>query len=242
MERYLQMSDEPPDKIPADMTLDTRTQIQEANWQICNVTTPANYFHLLRRQVHREFRKPLIVISPKNLLRHPKCVSPLSDFDDEEASQTEQGIRFKRLIMDKTATSRNKVDPPLEPNAKRVVFCTGKVYYELDAEREAMQREDDVKIVRIEQLSPFPWDLVDRELRRYPNAEPVWCQEEPMNMGAWAHISPRFQTLFKEKHINRPLDALKYAGRAPAASPSTGYGLVHAEEQVGLVKEALMAD
>jgi 2-oxoglutarate dehydrogenase E1 component len=140
MERYLQMSDEPPDKIPADMTLDTRTQIQEANWQICNVTTPANYFHLLRRQVHREFRKPLIVISPKNLLRHPKCVSPLSDFDDEEASQTEQGIRFKRLIMDKTATSRNKVDPPLEPNAKRVVFCTGKVYYELDAARRCNAR------------------------------------------------------------------------------------------------------
>ena len=240
MERYLQMSDEPPDKIPADMTLDTRTQIQEANWQICNVTTPANYFHLLRRQVHREFRKPLIVISPKNLLRHPKCVSPLSDFDDEEASQTEQGIRFKRLIMDKSAKSRNKVDPGVEPDAKRVVFCTGKVYYELDAEREAMGAEADVKIVRIEQLSPFPWDLVDRELRRYPNAEVVWCQEEPMNMGAWSHVSPRFQTLFKEPHINRRLDALRYAGRAPSASTATGYGAVHAEEQVGLVKEALM--
>ena len=84
--------------------------------------------------------------------------------------------------MDKSAKSRNKVDPGVEPDAKRVVFCTGKVYYELDAEREAMGAEDDVKIVRIEQLSPFPWDLVDRELRRYPNAEVVWCQEEPMNI------------------------------------------------------------
>ena len=240
VERYLQMSDEDPTKIPTDMNLDTRTQIQEHNWQIVNCTTPANYFHLLRRQVHREFRKPLIVVSPKNLLRHPKCVSPLDDFDDEEKSQTEQGIRFKRLIMDKTATSRAKDDSlPIEPNAKRGVFCTGKVYYELDAERETTGVESDVKIVRIEQLSPFPWDLVDRELRRYPNAEPVWCQEEPMNMGAFSHVAPRFQTLFKQKHIGRPLDALRYAGRAPAASTATGYGAVHAEEQVGLVKEAL---
>ena len=104
-----------------------------------------------------------------------------------------------------------------------------------------MGRESDVKIVRVEQLSPFPWDLVDRELRRYPNAEVVWCQEEPMNMGAWAHVAPRFQTLFKQPHVNRPLDALRYAGRAPSASTATGYGSVHAEEQVGLVKEALNA-
>lgn len=238
VERYLQMSDEDPTKIPENMDLDTRTQIQEHNWQICNVTTPANYFHMLRRQVHRDFRKPLIVVSPKNLLRHPKCVSPLSDFDDEEASQIEQGIRFKRLIMDKTAKSRDK-DPPVETDAKRVVFCSGKIYYELDAEREAMGREHDVKIVRVEQLSPFPWDLVSRELRRYPAAEVVWCQEEPMNMGAWSHIMPRFQTLFKAENINRPLDALRYAGRAPSASTATGYGQVHAEEQVGLIKAAL---
>ena len=240
VERYLQMSDEDPTRIPTDMSLETRSQIQEHNWQICNVTTPANYFHLLRRQVHREFRKPLIVVSPKNLLRHPKCVSPLSDFDDEEMSQTEQGIRFKRLIMDKTATSRAKDDTlPIERDVRRVVFCTGKVYYELDAEREAMGAEADVKIVRVEQLSPFPWDLVERELRRYPNAEPVWCQEEPMNMGAYSHVAPRFVTLFKQDKISRPLDALRYAGRAPAASTATGYGTVHAEEQVGLVKEAL---
>jgi len=240
VERYLQMSDEDPTKIPPDMRLDTRTQIQEHNWQIVNVTTPANYFHVLRRQVHREFRKPLIVVSPKNLLRHPKCVSPLDDFDDEEKNATEQGIRFKRLIMDKTATSRAKDDSlPIDLGAKRVVFCTGKVYYELDAERETNGTENEVKIVRIEQLSPFPWDLVDRELRRYPNAEPVWCQEEPMNMGAFSHVAPRFQTLFKQKQISRPLDQLRYAGRAPAASTATGYGAVHAEEQVGLVKAAL---
>ena len=237
IERYLQMSDEDPSKIP-EMAFGTRTQIQEHNWQICNVTTPANYFHMLRRQVHRDFRKPLIVVSPKNLLRHPKCVSPLTDFDDEVSSETEQGIRFKRLIMDKSATSRDP-NPPVESDVKRVVFCTGKIYYELDAEREAIGREHDVKIVRIEQLSPFPWDLVSRELRRYPNAEPVWCQEEPMNMGAYAHVMPRFQTLFKSEDINRPLDSLRYAGRAPSASTATGYGAVHAEEQMGLIKDAL---
>ena len=134
-----------------------------------------------------------------------------SDFDDEEQSQTEQGIRFKRLIMDKTATSRAKDHTlPIEPDAKRVVFCTGKVYYELDTEREAMGRESDVKIVRVEQLSPFPWDLVDRELRRYPNAEVVWCQEEPMNMGAWAHVACQVpDPLQAAAGTNRPLDALR---------------------------------
>ena len=189
--------------------------------------------------MHREFRKPLIVVSPR-ICSAPQVRLPLSDFDDEEMSQTEQGIRFKRLIMDKTATSRAKDDSlPVERDVKRVVFCTGKVYYELDAEREAMGAEADVKIVRIEQLSPFPWDLVERELRRYPGAEPVWCQEEPMNMGAYSHVAPRFVTLFKRENIARPLDAWRYAGRAPAASTATGYGTVHAEEQVGLVKEAL---
>jgi 2-oxoglutarate dehydrogenase E1 component len=191
------MSDEDPREVPVNMDLVDRTQIQEHNWQICNVTTPANYFHMLRRQVHRDFRKPLIVVSPKNLLRHPKCISPLSDFDDEEISHMEQGIRFKRLIMDKTAESRD-LNAPVEDHAARLVFCSGKIYYELDAEREAMGRESDVKIVRVEQLSPFPWDLVSRELRRYPNAEVVWCQEEPMNMGAYSHMAPRFQTLFKQ--------------------------------------------
>ena len=91
--------------------------------------------------------------------------------------------------------------------------------------------------MRIEQLSPFPWDLVGRELRRYPKAEVVWCQEEPINMGAYSHVAPRFQTLFKD--LKRPVDGLRYAGRAPAASTATGYGSVHSEEQVGFIKDAL---
>ena len=106
LERFLQMADEDPTQIP-EMEMERRTQLQECNWQICNVTTPANYFHMLRRQVHREFRKPLVVMSPKNLLRHPKAVSDISEFDNSDDNDSLQGVRFKRLIMDKTSKSRS---------------------------------------------------------------------------------------------------------------------------------------
>lgn len=234
LERFLQMTDEDPSQIP-DMAMDRRLQLQESNWQICNVTTPANYFHMLRRQVHREFRKPLIVMSPKNLLRHPKAVSNLDEFDNSDDNDSLQGIRFKRMIMDKTSTSRS-MDPPVEDKVERVIFCSGKVYYDLDESREEASKLDAVKICRIEQLAPFPWDLVGRELKRYPNAEVVWCQEEPMNMGAWFHVQPRMSTLFK--HLSRPGE-VRYAGRRPAASPATGYAAVHAQEQAALVNDAV---
>ena len=234
LERFLQMTDEDPSQIP-DMAMDRRLQLQECNWQICNVTTPANYFHMLRRQVHREFRKPLIVMSPKNLLRHPKAVSNLDEFDNSDDNDSLQGIRFKRMIMDKTSTSRS-MDPPVEDKVERVIFCSGKVYYDLDESREEASKLDAVKICRIEQLAPFPWDLVGRELKRYPNAEVVWCQEEPMNMGAWFHVQPRMSTLFK--HLSRPGE-VRYAGRRPAASPATGYAAVHAQEQAALVNDAV---
>lgn len=234
LERFLQMTDEDPTRIP-EMSMEKRTQLQECNWQICNVTTPANYFHMLRRQVHREFRKPLVVMSPKNLLRHPKAVSKLNEFDNSDENDSLQGIRFKRLIMDKTSTSRS-LDPPLQPEVDRVIFCSGKVYYDLDDARDKASKLDKVKICRIEQLAPFPWDLVQRELKRYPNAEVVWCQEEPMNMGAWTHVQARMSTLFD--HLERP-GRTRYAGRKPAASPATGYAAVHAQEQAQLVSEAI---
>jgi len=235
LERFLQMSDEDPTKFPDAMEIGRRMQIQEGNWQICNVTTPSNYYHMLRRQVHREFRKPLVVMSPKNLLRHPKAVSKLDEFDNSDANDSLQGVRFKRLIMDKSSTSRS-LDPPIEDKVKRVVFCSGKVYYDLDDERDVAKNIDDVKICRIEQLSPFPWDLVKRELKRYPNAEVVWCQEEPMNMGAWWHIQPRMSTIFK--YLEREGE-VRYAGRRPAASPATGYAQIHAKEQAELVSQAI---
>ena len=234
LERFLQMADEDPTQIP-EMEMERRTQLQECNWQICNVTTPANYFHMLRRQVHREFLKPLVVMSPKNLLRHPKAVSDISEFDNSDDNDSLQGVRFKRLIMDKTSKSRS-MDSPAENEVERVIFCSGKVYYDLDDERDAAKNIDRVKICRIEQLAPFPWDLVKRELKRYPNAEVVWCQEEPMNMGAWWHVQPRMSTLFKD--LGRSGET-RYAGRKPASSPATGYAAVHAQEQAQLVADAI---
>ena len=153
------------------------SQTQECNWQICNVSTPANYFHLLRRQVHREFRKPLILMSPKALLRHPSCKSPLYEFDDIPDDEHVQGVRFKRLIMDMSSKSRAP-NPPTQDSFELLIFCSGKVYYDLDEKRTELGLQSKVAIVRIEQLSPFPFDLVSRELRRFPNAKVMWVQEE----------------------------------------------------------------
>ncbi|CAI9285807.1 unnamed protein product [Lactuca saligna] len=179
LERFLQMSDDNPFVVP-EMEPTLRNQIQTCNWQVVNVTTPANYFHVLRRQLHREFRKPLIVMSPKNLLRHKECKSNLSEFDDVQGHPgfDKQGTRFKRLIKDQNAHS------DLEEGIRRLVLCSGKVYYELDEKRKSVDAKD-IAICRVEQLCPFPYDLIQRELNRYPNAEIVWCQEEPMNMGAY---------------------------------------------------------
>eukprot|EP00878_Enallax_costatus_P004918 GHUV01005173.1.p1 GENE.GHUV01005173.1~~GHUV01005173.1.p1 ORF type:complete len:711 (+),score=203.05 GHUV01005173.1:2140-4272(+) len=246
MERFLQMSDENPYEMPK---IDQKewftgshlgTQVQNTNWQLVNCTTPANYFHVLRRQIHRQFRKPLIIFSPKNLLRHPKCKSPLYEFDDQPDDQGIIGVRFKRVIMDdggilpKSRAPR----PPQEEGFKRIILCTGKVYYELHAERERQGKQNDIAIVRIEQLAPFPFDLVSREIYRYPNAELVWCQEEPMNMGAYYHVQPRLESCMRaEGHPTT--GRITFAGRAPSASTATGYGEVHAQEQSKLIDEAL---
>eukprot|EP00899_Mesostigma_viride_P002605 jgi/Mesvir1/12345/Mv00529-RA.3 len=162
LERFLQLSDEPEDVIP-EMDIAVRKQLQQCNWQIVNCTTPANYFHLLRRQLHRDFRKPLVVMSPKNLLRHPECKSDLGDFDDVmgHPGSDRQGTRFKRLIKDEG----NHGD--VETGFKRIIFCSGKLYYDLNEKRRTMGLQDKIAIVRIEQLHPFPWDLVERELNRY---------------------------------------------------------------------------
>jgi 2-oxoglutarate dehydrogenase E1 component len=213
-----------------------RNQIQQCNWQVVNVTTPANYFHVLRRQIHRDFRKPLIVMSPKNLLRHKDCKSSLSEFDDLAGHPgfDKQGTRFKRLIKDRNDHK------DLEEGIRRLVLCSGKVYYELDEERKKSDHND-VAICRVEQLCPFPYDLIQRELKRYPNAEIVWCQEEPMNMGAYTYINPRLLTAMRA--LGRgSIDDIKYVGRAPSAATATGFYTVHVQEQTELVKKALQQD
>ncbi|KAL0282740.1 UNVERIFIED_CONTAM: 2-oxoglutarate dehydrogenase, mitochondrial [Sesamum angustifolium] len=235
LERFLQMSDDNPYVIP-EMDPTLRKQIQECNWQVVNVTTPANYFHVLRRQIHREFRKPLIVMSPKNLLRHKDCKSNLSEFDDVQGHQgfDKQGTRFKRLIKDQNDHS------DLEEGIRRLILCSGKVYYELDEERKKANGKD-IAICRVEQLCPFPYDLIQRELKRYPNAEVVWCQEEPMNMGAYNYITPRLGTAMKA--LGRgTVEDIKYVGRAPSAATATGFYQVHVKEQTELVHKAMQPD
>ena len=260
IERFLQMVDEDPRLMPRMDEENWFTgghlggQIQRCNWQIVNVTTPANYFHVLRRQMHRDFRKPLIVFSPKSLLRHPKCVSPLTDFDDLDDPNELQGPRFRRLIMDDASLDKGPDPEPKLGHVERLVFCSGKVYYDLIALRDEKiagsgdPRACSVAICRIEQLSPFPFDLVRRELRRYPNAEVVFCQEEPLNMGPYWYSVPRINTCLEavlgapgasKESIAAREAGVQYAGRPPSASPATGFAKVHVREQSELCHEAL---
>jgi len=193
----------------------------ERNMTVCNLTTPANYFHALRRQLKRNFRKPLVIMTPKSLLRHKLAVSPVADMAE--------GSHFRFVIPE--------VDTLAAPEAvHRVVICTGKVYYDLLAERRD-KGVDDVAIVRLEQIYPFPERTLGAVLKPYANAEVVWCQEEPANMGAWTFVDRRIERVMGAAGMkaSRP----SYAGRPDAASPATGLAKVHAAEQAALVRDAL---
>src|SRR5471032_1683101 len=202
LERYLQLS-------------------ADDNWQVVVPTTPANYFHALRRQMRRSFRKPLIVMTPKSLLRHKDCVSTLADFGPDSS--------FHRILGETDALGS-------DAGVKRVVLCSGKVYFDLVAERRK-RKLDDVAILRIEQLYPFPISRLGARLSQYPNAEVVWCQEEPENMGAWHFVDRRIERAMGNTEMKgkRPV----YIGRAEAASPATGSLRTHLKEQADLVDRAL---
>lgn len=193
----------------------------EDNMQVLNLTTPANYFHALRRQLCRNFRKPLVIFTPKSLLRHKLCQSTLAEFTT--------GSAFKRVIGEiDNLPDNNKV--------KRVVLCTGKVYYDLlQARRD--KGIDDVAIVRVEQLYPWPKETIKEELAKYPNAELVWCQEEPANMGYWSFVFPRLAYICAEMGTKGGFPG--YSGRRASASPATGLNKIHVAEQTFLVEEAL---
>jgi len=193
----------------------------ERNMAVCNITTPANYFHALRRQMKRNYRKPLVLMTPKSLLRHKLAVSPLADFAP--------GSRFQYVIPEGDAIAAPE-------QVKRVVLCTGKVYYDLLEARRARGIKD-VAIVRIEQLYPFPVISLPKALAPYKNAEVVWCQEEPKNNGAWYHVDRRIEEVLEPLGIaaKRP----RLISRKAAASPATGLAKVHAAEQAALVTEAL---
>jgi len=196
----------------------------EDNIQVANVTTPANYFHLLRRQVRRNFRKPLVVMAPKSLLRHRRVVSDLADMGP--------GSRFHRVLPE----TENLVPAK---KVRRIVFCSGKVYYDLLQGRED-RGVDDVALVRVEQFYPWPRDGVRNEIKRYPNAEVVWCQEEAANMGGWIFVLPRFVNILEE--LGREMVVPTYVGRKAAASPATGLFKTHVAEQERIVDRALTAD
>ena len=192
----------------------------EDNMQVVYCTTPANYFHALRRQVRRDFRKPLIVMTPKSLLRHKRAVSRLEDFDD---SQT-----FHRVMYCNEIPSDKK-------DARQVVMCSGKIYYELLEEREKRGIKD-VHFLRMEQLYPFPADALSQELEPYKHCDLVWCQEEPRNMGAWASVNSFIEEVAEDVGCKnqRP----RYAGRPSAASPATGLFARHVVEQAALIDDA----
>jgi 2-oxoglutarate dehydrogenase E1 component len=193
----------------------------EDNWQVCNFTTPANYFHALRRQMRRNFRKPLVVMTPKSLLRHKLAVSRLADMGP--------GSTFHRVYPEaETVAPDDKI--------RRIVLSCGKVYYDLLEER-ARRGIDDVALVRIEQLYPWPKETVMRQIGRYPTAEIVWCQEEPANMGAWMFVDCRFAYILEE--LQHKYHKATYVGRKACASPATGLLKNHVYEQSLLVEQAL---
>jgi 2-oxoglutarate dehydrogenase E1 component len=198
------------------------------NWIVANCSTPANYFHILRRQLHRSFRKPLILVTPKSLLRHKLCISDTEDFVE--------GSSFHRVLWDDAQKGHS--DTELKPDAeiKRVVMCSGKVYYDLLEERDA-RGIDDVYLMRIEQFYPFPAMSLVQELNRFAQAEIVWCQEEPKNQGAWTFIEPNIEWVLGRTGATykRP----RYVGRTTSASPATGLASQHKTQQAALVNEAL---
>ncbi len=189
--------------------------------QVANCTTPANYFHILRRQMHRDFRKPLVIMTPKSLLRHKLAVSSAADFTGES--------HFKRLLSDTAG--------PEEADVRRLVLCSGKIAYELMEARDKAGLRD-VSVVRIEQLYPFPSEPLVARLKRMANlAEVVWAQEEPKNGGAWFFAEPLIEQCLETagSKARRPV----YAGRSGSASPATGLAKRHAAEQAALIAEAL---
>ncbi|MFP6689077.1 MAG: 2-oxoglutarate dehydrogenase E1 component, partial [Alphaproteobacteria bacterium] len=193
----------------------------EGNIQVVNCTTPASFFHVLRRQLRRSYRKPLIVMSPKSLLRHKRCVSALEDLAP--------GRHFHRVIGEADGFA-------LGEEIRRVVLCSGKVYYDLLGRREE-QGIEDVALLRMEQIAPFPGRSLTVELAKYGQAEIVWCQEEPRNQGAWSYVQPRINTVLEG--LQETPRRLGYIGRPEAASPASGSFKTHLSEQALLVGDAL---
>ncbi|KAF9814051.1 hypothetical protein SFRURICE_004398 [Spodoptera frugiperda] len=248
-ERFLQMCADDPDYMPPESPDYEVRQLHDCNWIVANCSTPASYFHILRRQIALPFRKPLILMTPKSLLRHPEAKSSFDEMKD--------GSSFRRVIPDEGVASQ---DPK---SVRKLSFCTGRVYYDLLKHRREKGLEKDIAIVRVEQISPFPYDLIKAEIEKYPNANIVWSQEEHKNSGYWGYVEPRFRTLLQnqktvrvkpqsgnwftqlfgreEKPVSGDADpvprTISYNGRATAAAPATGSKAAHNKELRNLLEE-----
>ena len=197
--------------------------------QVVNCTTPANYFHVLRRQLLREYRKPLIVMTPKSLLRHKRAVSNLVDMAE--------GSSFHRVMVDGAEAGCDVGGVTLKPDAeiKRVIVCSGKVYFDL-VEQRAKTGRDDVYILRLEQFYPWPMKSVSKELARFPNAELVWCQEEPKNMGGWQFVDPWLELTLERMNVKAK--RARYVGRPASASTAAGLMSRHLKELDAFLTDA----
>jgi 2-oxoglutarate dehydrogenase E1 component len=203
----------------------------EDNMQVANCTTPANYFHVLRRQLHRDIRKPLILMTPKSLLRHKRAVSTLTEFGPDS--------HFNRLLRDDAETLKGeKIKLVKDDKIRRVVLCTGKVYYDLYEDRE-QRGVDDVYLLRVEQLYPFPLKALVHELSRFKKADVVWCQEEPKNMGSWTFIEPYMEWVLAQ--VGGKAKRPRYAGRPASAATATGLMSRHMAQLKAFLEEALGA-
>jgi 2-oxoglutarate dehydrogenase E1 component len=186
----------------------------EYNITVANITSPSKFFHALRRQLERPFRKPLIVMSPKSLLRHPLCKSPIEELSGK--------THFREVIDDDTFNTAAKAK-----KVKKLIFCSGKIYYDLLKHREEAKVKD-AAIVRVEQLYPFPQDQIEGIIKRYGKAQVKWVQEEPENMGAWQYV-------FMRMHQHNIIGI----SRKASASPATGYKTVHDDQQLSIMQQAL---
>lgn len=206
----------------------------EDNMQVANCTTPANYFHILRRQMHRPFRKPLILMTPKSLLRHKKAVSSLADLAE--------GSSFHRVLHDDAQTRPEiaGITIKADKDIRRVILCSGKVYYDLLDAREKKAKDgqavDDVYILRLEQFYPWPIQSLRKELARFPNAELVWCQEEPKNMGGWTFVDPWLELTLDKLDVKAK--RARYVGRPGSASTAAGLMSRHLKELEAFTTEA----
>jgi 2-oxoglutarate dehydrogenase E1 component len=202
----------------------------EDNMQVAYCSTPSNYFHILRRQLKRDFRKPLILMTPKSLLRHKRCVSRLDELAENST--------FHRVLWDDAQGASEGVKLAKDDKIRRVVLCSGKVYFDLFEEREK-RGVDDVYLLRVEQLYPFPAKSVAGEMGRFKNADVVWCQEEPKNMGSWTFVEPYLEWVLKT--VGARVDRPRYVGRPASAATATGLMSKHAVQLQAFLDEAFAA-